>query len=89
MEKRHTHLSKLPFPKLLFEPQLLPWELGHRDVLLGQRVYGDGRHGIGVVPCHALQADNVRLGIVGDVVLETLVRSALGEVWLRVVATAG
>lgn len=84
-----THLPKLPFSQLLLEPQLLPWELGHRDVLLGQRVHSEGRHSVRVVASHTLQADNVRLSVVRDVVLEALVWGALGDVWLRIITATG
>lgn len=67
----------------------MPGKLSDGDVLLGQRVNGDGWHGVGIVSCHPLQVDDVRLGIMGDVILESLVRGALGEVGLCIITTAG
>lgn len=67
----------------------MPGKLGYGDVLLGQRVNSDGWHGVGVVPCHPLQVDDVRLCVMGDIILESLVRGALGEVGLGVITAAG
>ena len=69
--------------------QLVSRELRHGDVLLGQRVHRNGWHRVRVVARDALKTDNVRLRVVGDVVLETLVRCAFGEVRLGVIAAAG
>lgn len=67
----------------------MPGKLGDGDVLLGQRVHGDGGHSVCIVSCHPLQVDDVRLGVMGNVILESLVRGALGEVWLCIITAAG
>lgn len=83
-----THLSKLPLPQLLSEYQLLPWELGSRNVLPGEGVHGEGGDGVHVAASDALQPHNVRLGVVWRIAVETLVRCALGDVWLGIASTA-
>lgn len=82
------YLSKLPFPQLLLEAQLLPGELPDGDVLLGEGVHGQGGHRVHVVAGHTLQVHDVGLGVVGHVVLEALVRGGLGQVGLSIVPTA-
>lgn len=82
------YLSKLSFPQLLLEAQLLARELPHGDVLLGQGVHGQRGHRVHVVAGHSLQVHDVGLGVVGDVVLEALVRGGLGQVGLGVVPAA-
>lgn len=82
-----AHLSKLPLPQLLPEDQLLPWELGSRDVLPGERVHGEGGDGVHVAASDALQPHDVRLGVVRCVAVETLVRRALGDVRLGVASS--
>lgn len=58
----------------------MPWELGRRDVLPGERVHSEGRDGVHVAASDALQPHNVRLGVVRCVAVETLVRRALSDV---------
>lgn len=82
-----AHLSELALPQLLPEDQLLPWELGSRDVLPGQRVDGEGGHGVHVAAGDPLQADDVGLGVVRCVAMETLMRRALGNVGLSVASS--
>ena len=84
-----AHLSKLPLPQLLPEDQLLPWKLSGRDVLPGERVHGEGGHGVHVAAGDALQPHNVRLRVVWRAAMETLVRRALGDVWLGVASPTG
>lgn len=82
-----AHLSKLPLPQFLPEDQLLPWELGGRDVLPGERVHSESGDGIHVAAGDALQPHDVRLSIVRRVAMEALVRSALGDVRLGVASS--
>lgn len=84
-----THLPELSLPQLLPEDQPLPWELGGRNVLPGQRVHGEGRHGVHVAAGDALQVHDVGLCVVRRAVVETLVRRALGDVGLGVTPSAG
>lgn len=84
-----AHLSELALSQLLPEDQLLPWELGRRDVLPGERVHSKGRDGVHVAASDALQPHDVRLGIVRCVAMETLVRRALSDVRLGVASSTG
>lgn len=84
-----AHLSELPLPQLLPEDQLLTRELGGRDVLPGEGVHGEGGNGVHVAARHALQPDDVRLGVVRRAAVEALVRRALGDVRLGVASSAG
>lgn len=84
-----AHLSKLPLPQLLPEDQLLPRELGGRDVLPGQGVHGEGGDGVHIAAGDALQPHDVRLGVVRRVVVEALVGGALGDVRLSVAPPTG
>lgn len=83
-----SYLAELPLPELLPEDQLLPRELGGRDVLPGERVDGEGGDGVHVAAGDALQPHDVRLGVVRRAAVEALVRRALGDVGLGVASSA-
>lgn len=82
-----AHLSELPFPKLLPEDQLLPWELSGRDVFPGEGVHSEGGYGVHVAASDALQPHNVRLGIVWCIAMETLVWCALCDIRLGITSS--
>lgn len=83
-----SYLPELPLPELLPEDQLLPRELGGRDVLPGERVDGEGGDGVHVAAGDSLQPHDVCLSVVRRAAVEALVRRALGDVGLGVASSA-